>query len=227
MKASQTNNEKSYICTMNICGISELSKTTIEKFLDGKRPFFVCLNETKKTLSSDFFKNFHTEASKTGNSGGVVLSVNQEILYTRINELDCPDLESVWILGLLGKLKLLIATACIRPKSVDCLKSFLQQLEAAQQFVETNQLDGSIFLGDLNARHDYWGDSTNNLHGLELYIYLQYKLSIINYGYPTFLSSNGNSIIGLIIVMGKLTQHTFFELSCDYDVEIDDCNYIW
>ena len=75
-------------------------------------------------------------------------------------------------------------------------------------------------MGDLNARHEYWGGSTDNLHGLELYNHLPNELSIVNYGDSTFLSSNGNSIIDLIIVSGKLTQHTFFELSCDYDVEL-------
>ena len=31
-----------------ICGISEHSKRGLEKILDEKRPFFVCLNETKQ-----------------------------------------------------------------------------------------------------------------------------------------------------------------------------------
>ena len=35
---------------LNICGISDHSKTALEKFLDEKRPFFVCLNETKKNI---------------------------------------------------------------------------------------------------------------------------------------------------------------------------------
>ena len=166
-------------------------------------------------MSSDFFNNFHTEASQTGNSDGVAFSVSQVILYTRVNEIECPDLDSIWILGLFGKLKLLIATAYIRPNSIDCLKSFFQQLEAAQQFNKSNQLDNLIFLGDLNARHEYWGDSTDNLHGLELYNHLPYELTISNYGDPSFLSSNRNSIIDLIIVSAKLTQHTFFELRCD------------
>ena len=130
---------------LNICAISEHSKTALEKFLDEKRPYFVCLNETKTFLKSDFFNNFHTEASQTGKSGGVALLVNQEILYTRINDLECPDLDSVCILGSLVKLKLLIASAYIRPNSIDCLKSFLQRLEAAQQFNKCNQLDGFIF----------------------------------------------------------------------------------
>ena len=123
-------------------------------------------------------------------------------------------------MGLLGKLKLLIATAYMIPKSIDCIKSFLQQLEAAQQFIKSNQLVGVTFLGDRNARHEYWGDSTDNLYGLEIYNHLPYELSIINIGDPTFLSSNGNRITDLIIVSAKLNQHTFFELSCDYDVEM-------
>ena len=170
-------------------------------------------------MSSDFFNNFHTEGSQTGNFGGVALSVNQETLYTRINNLECPDLDSVWVLGLLGKLKLLIATAYIRSNSIDCLKSLLQQLKASQQ-LKKKQFDGLIFLGDLNATLEYWDDSTNNLHGVDLYNHLPYELSIINYGDPTFLSSNGNTIIDLIIVIGNVTQHIFFELSCDYDVEL-------
>ena len=173
----------------------------------------------KKSLSSDFFNNFHKEALQFGNSGRVALTVNEEILYTRINDQE-SDLDSIWILGLLGKLKLLIAAAYIRRNSIDCLKSFLQQLEAAQHSFKSIQLDGSIFMGDLNARHEYWGDSTDNLHGLELYNHSPYKLSINNYGDLTFLSSNGNSIIDLFIFSGKMTQHTFFELSCNYDVEL-------
>ena len=92
-----------------------------------------------------------TEASQTEISGGVALSVNQEILLTRINELEGPDSFNVWIVCLIGKLKLLIAAAYIRPNSIDCFNSFFQQLEAAQLFIKTNQLDGLIFLGDLNA----------------------------------------------------------------------------
>ena len=81
-------------------------------------------------------------------------------------------------------------------------------------------MNSSIFLGDLNARHENWGDSTNNLHGLELYNHLPYEFSIINYGDTTFLSFNGNSVIVLIIVIEKMTKHTFYEQSCDYDLEL-------
>ena len=118
------------------------------------------------------------------------------------------------------KLKLLIATAYIKPNSMDCLKSFLQQLEAAQHSIKTNHLHGLYFLGDLNARHEIWDDSTNILLGLQLHNHLPYEFSSINYGDHTFLSSNGNSVNDFIIVSGKMTQHTFFEQSSDYDVEL-------
>ena len=80
---------------LKICGISEHGKTALEIFLVEKHPLFVCLNETISSLSSEFFKNVHTETYQTGNSGGVALSDNQEILFTRINELECPHLDSV------------------------------------------------------------------------------------------------------------------------------------
>ena len=62
---------------MNICGTSEHSKTAVEKFLDEKRTYFVCLNETQKKMSSDFFNNFHTEDSQSSNSGGVALQLTK------------------------------------------------------------------------------------------------------------------------------------------------------
>ena len=120
---------------LNICGVSEHSKTALDNFIH-ESVFFSFVSMEQKNLRSDFFNNFHTEASKTGNSVGVALSVNQGLLFARINE---PEyLDSVWILCVLDKLKLLIATAYIRPNTIVCLKSFLQQLEAAQQFIKTS-----------------------------------------------------------------------------------------
>ena len=71
MKAlkTTTKHKTTTFVQLNICGISEHNKTAFEKFLDEKRPFLVCLNETNFFLKSDFFNNFHREASHTGNSG--------------------------------------------------------------------------------------------------------------------------------------------------------------
>ena len=55
--------------------------------------------------------------------------------------------------GLSRKLKLLVATAYIRPKSIDWLESFLQQLEALEQFGNINQLDGLLFTGTPRRGH--------------------------------------------------------------------------
>ena len=46
------------------------------------------------------------------------------------------------------------------------LEIWLSQIRRAQEYVEAHELEGLLFLGDLNARHTNWNDSTVNPHGV-------------------------------------------------------------
>ena len=118
---------------------------------------------------------------------------------------------------LLGKFKLLIATAYIRTNSIDCTKSHLQELEAAQHFNKTNQLDGLNFLGDLKARNDYCDDSTNNLHRIDFHNHLQIEFSIIKYGDHTLWIENAD----------RASWTKTLEVLSENKMEIDHFIEIW
>ena len=63
-----------------------------------------------------------------------------------------------------------------------------------------------LFFGDLNARHTYWGDTTANDHGTMLEDRKNENIAVINNGEPTFLASNGNSVIDFGILTHSLSS---------------------
>ena len=68
------------------------------------------------------------------------------------------------------------------------------------------------FLGDLNARHTYWGDKSRNLLGEEL-VQIADHFSILNDFESTFLAANGYSVIDLCICYGPLFDRCKHSLS--------------
>ena len=63
-----------------------------------------------------------------------------------------------------------------------------------------------LFFGDLNVRHTYWGETTANDHGAMLVGGLNENVVVINNGEPTFLASNGHSVIDLCILTHSLSS---------------------
>ena len=84
--------------------------------------------------------------------------------------------------------------------------------------MEAHKLEGLLFLGDLNARNTNW-NSTVNPHGVVLDEKLDSSVKVLHKGEPTFLACNGNSVIDLCQISGKITNQTF-TLNTDEDVEL-------
>ena len=82
-----------------------------------------------------------------------------------------------------------------------------------------NCLNGALFVGDLNARHTYWGDTSCNLLGEEL-VQIADHFSILNDGESTFLAANGYSVIDLCICYGPLFDRCKHSLSTDEFTEL-------
>ena len=114
---------------------------------------------------------------------------------------------------------MLATTAYIPPISVRLLEIWPSLHRTAQEHVEAYKLEGLLFLGDLNARHTNWNDNTANPHGVLLDKKLYSRVKTLNKGEPTFLACNGNSVIDLCLISGKITNQTF-TLATDEDVEL-------
>ena len=78
-------------------------------------------------------------------------------------------------------------------------------LHKAQELNTKLKSKGVILIGDLNARHPMWGDSSSNEYGKKLFDKLDHaKFTIRAADTPSFLSSNGSSYIDLVIVSSNI-----------------------
>ena len=107
------------------------------------------------------------------------------------------DFDNIWLITAIGGYKVLVITCYILPDDFMYIEQFTKMIMDAEEFVETHQLDGIIFLGDLNARHETWGDSVTNRNGRLLIEQLSDEFLILNNGQTTYLCTNGHSGIDL------------------------------
>ena len=140
--------------------------------------------------------------------------------YTRLNELELKDHDSIWILMVVVGVKIIFGTAYLKPNEIALMEKFIKQREKVVIFYHQQNLDGMLFLGDCNARHCLGGDSISNPNGYLLVESLSAEDNILNNGEKIFLSSNGSSVIDLCIVKGRIATQVGFELTTDPNVEL-------
>ena len=173
----------------------------------------------KQDLKIDLFTNYRTESAiRQNKSERVAILIHNSLHYTRISS-KVTDFDNIWLITAIGGYKVLVITCYIRPDDFMYIEQFTKMIMDAEEFVETHQLDGIIFMGDLNARHETWGDSVTNRNGRLLIEQLSDEFLILNNGQPTYLCRNGHSVIDLIILYGKVADASW-NLFTDADVEL-------
>ena len=178
---------------LNINGISDHCKNALNKYVNEQQPICMCLNETNKQLDIDAFTNYNTESSKKFRS--VAKLKRQNLHYTRLTELEFSEIDCIFLATIIRGHKVLISTAYIPPNSLQQMRIWLEQYDSAFYKIVRNDFKAMLFFGDLNARHLYWGDTTANDHGTMLVDRLNENVAVIKNGEPTFLASNGHSVI--------------------------------
>ena len=139
---------------LNIGGVAEHSKLTFNNYHETHKPTFCCLNETKRQLDKDFAANYLTESTCRGvRSDGVAIIISKDLSYTRLNELELKDEDSIWILTVVAGLKIIVGTAYLKPNETASMEKFIKQREKVGNFYHQHNLAGVLFLGDCNARH--------------------------------------------------------------------------
>ena len=205
---------------INICGMSNHSQIALNKFITITNPYVLCINETKKDMTSDKVDNYTVVSAINGNnSQGVAMLIHSSLPYLRIYDLENFHFDSIWNVTLLNGKKVVIGTAYIQLNSPEKKQHFINSLGILNSYCISNALDGGIFIGDCNARNVAWGDKFNNLHGTLLEDYIGTDFAILNGPEPTFLARNGSSVIDLIICCGSICDIPH-RSSVDYDVEL-------
>ena len=101
---------------------------------------------------------------------------------------------------------LFVATAYIPPDDVNGMEEFINIFGSAIN-LQKNHMKGVLYVGDLNARSTFWGDSRNNKNGGTLEDYIEKKLvKILNNGEKTFYYDNGSSLIDICMTTDQLTK---------------------
>ena len=200
------------LCTLNICGLSERSKLVINKYVDSKEIDILCLQETGTDDSSKLEIHNMSNISDTNKAAnkGVALYVRNKHTITKLDNISklSKNLDSCWGLVVIAKKRYIIGNLYVKLNHKPAMNEVSRMLTAAEQKQRELKAVGIIVSGDFNARHLSWGDKTNNYYGNCLVEVLDNtKYSICTSKTPTFLCSNGSSIIDLNIISNNLVEH--------------------
>ena len=216
---SKMDERKLTFLQINFCGLSEHSKIALNHYVHEKNPDVVFLNETKANLLRHFLNNYNAISEHKHGLGGVAILLKEEIPYARLSELEENSVDNIVITIVSNGLKLVVSTAYVQPENLDGVKNIMKVLENCKKLVDDNKINSCIFFGDLNARHQYWGDTMSNRLGEET-VKIVDTYSILNNGEPTFISTNGSSVIDLCLIYGPIVSHYEHNLATDEYVEL-------
>ena len=204
---------------INICGMSNHSQIALNKLINITIPYVLCINETKKGMTSDKIDNYTVVSAINGNnSQGVAMLIHSSLPFLRIHDLENIHFDSIWIVTVLYGKKVVIGTEYNQP-SPEKMQHFIDSLGILKSYCISNALDGGIFFGDCNARNVAWGDNIDIIHGTLFEDYIATDFAILNGPEPTFLAKNGSSVIDLILCCGSICDIPH-RSSVDKDVEL-------
>ena len=132
--------------------------------------------------------------------------MRQNLRYTRSAEVESSKIDSIFLTTIIRGHKVSISTAYIPPNSPQRKRIWLKQYNSVFDQTVRNDFKGKLFFGDLTARHIYWGDTSANDHGIMLVDRLNENVAVIRNGEPTFLASNGHSVLDLYILTFSLSS---------------------
>ena len=119
----------------------------------------------------------------------------------RQSYLESDETDAVFIVAKFNRKRFLLCSVYIPPQKSALLKKFLDIAKKAILEAHNLKCEGILIVGDLNARHQNWGDTTNNQHGSKILEFSQQQNLNIwsNFAGNTFQCHNGGSRIDLVL----------------------------
>ena len=197
------------VCSINIGGLSERSRFMLDKYVSEKKIDVLCVQETG-TADIDRHKLWNMNVSLDVNKGknkGCALFTRNDLSTTPLPQIAkvSRDIDSVWSLVVINNKRYVIGTVYLKLEHANGVSDLLKMLDLARSCAIKYHASGPLLIGDLNARHTIWGDSSSNKYGNVLSEQLDpMEFSILAPEQPTFLAQNGSSKIDLGIVSNSL-----------------------
>ena len=209
--------------SINICGLSDRSKFTLDKYVDSKQFDALFVQETNRSdLEKLKLTNMKVimDDNKASNKGAA-LYVNRKFTITKLKEINeiSKNIDASWGLGEIKKKRYILGSVYVKLEYHNAITDVIKMLEKAHSLMKKLKAVGVILSGDFNARHVAWGDHTSNPYGKQLIEKLDMnKFAISTSASPTFLSTNGSSYIDLTIMTTNLVEKV---ISCETDTNIE------
>ena len=210
-RRNQNPNRGINICSINICGLSKRTKLVLDKYVDKEKYDVVSIQETGTCNVTDISlsnMNIITDSNEARNRG-TALYVKNEHAITKLDEISVnyKNLDSTWGLTVINGNRYIVGNVYAKLDYAECITDIISMLELAHQKNIALRSKGVILTGDLNARHQLWGDTTSNPYGRKLFEEIDpTKFTIMCAETPTFLSTNGSSFIDLVIISNNLVN---------------------
>ena len=199
------NSISAHLCSINICGLSQRSHMMLNKYVYDKDILLLSIQETGDLKNSryKYLNDMNTfEDTNHQRNKGCAIMVKKGVMFTQLTELSLLSsiIDSVWgMLSWNGK-NYIIGNIYLKLDCIQGVKDMLRMLDHAQTLNKLHKCCGIILMGDLNARHQLWNDTTINNYGKFMESNLDWtKFCVHDPGCPTFLAKNGNSLIDLFI----------------------------
>lgn len=212
------------ICSINICGFSERSKFVLDKYADKEKWDMVLIQETGSANAGKInLSNMSTitDSNESINKGAATCVQNNHSI-TKLEEIsrNYKNIDCCWGLTVINNTRYIIGNVYVKLGNPSGIDDVISMLGKAQQMNTKLKSKGIILIGDMNARHQMWGDSTSNEYGRKLFEKLdQSQFSIMTADTPSFLCTNGSSCIDLVIVSNNIVNK-INNITTDSEVEL-------
>ena len=223
--SKKTNNSSvTKICTINICGLSSRSRFVLDKYVHDNDFDAVAVQETgTDDIESISLSNMTTLTdSNCAINRGAALYVKDQHSIAKLEEIsqNFNSLDSCWGLTVINGTKYILGNVYVKLESIMGISHVISMLDRAQQLSSKIKAKGVILIGDMNARHQSWGDSTSNDYGKKLFKDLDStKFTLLTANTPSFLCTNGSSFIDLVIISNTIVS-LIDKIETDTNIEL-------
>ena len=119
---------------ININGLSNRSKLSLDNYINSNRADIVFLQETKSPSSQNYtnYNHYlHPNVSNPTQKGGASILIHNNLTVDRQLHLERDNIDAVFVVVTIHKIRLLMCSVYIPPNATRELTTFLDMIQAA------------------------------------------------------------------------------------------------
>ena len=199
------------LCSINICGMSDRSRTLLDKYSDKEELDLLFVQETGSSCKNKLNltnMNIVTDQNNAKNRGAALYARGNVSLTNLSNlALISSKIDSAWSLAVINNTRYILGSVYVKLNYDQAIVEVLKMLNEAEKMTKKLKAAGVVLGGDFNARHAAWKDTTNNQYGNQLFEKLDNtKFTVCTSNTPTFLTEKGSSVIDMFIVSNRISN---------------------